>query len=88
MDKNGYDEVIAHADPAQFEQDTIMGKLSSGYIARAADVMPKQGKQAPWKITNNYLADRKELKEAKFNDGVLQFHKRSEQADRKPKLVS
>ena len=88
MDKNGYDEVIAHADPALREQDTIMGKMSSGYIARAADVMPKQGKKAPWKITNNYLADRKELKDASFNDVVLQFHKRGEQVDRKPKLVS
>ena len=40
-------------------------------------------------ITNNYLADRKELKDAKFNDGVLEFHKRGEQtANRKPKLVS
>ena len=88
MDKNGFDEVIAHADPLQRENDTIMGKMSSGYIARAADVMPKQGKQAPWKITNNYLVDRKELKDAKFDDGVLEFHKRGEQADRKPKLVS
>ena len=88
MDKNGFDEVIAHADPLQRENDTIMGKLSSGYIARAADVMPKQGKQAPWKITNNYLADRKELKDAKFNDGVLEFHKRGDQTNRKPKLVS
>ena len=88
MDKNGFDEVIAHADPLQREDDTIMGKMSSGYIARAADVMPKQGKQAPWKITNNYLADRKELKDAKFNDEVLQFQKRGDQTDRKPKLVS
>ena len=88
MDKNGFDEVIAHADPLHRENDTIMGKMTSGYIARAADVMPKQGKQAPWKITNNYLVDRKELKDAKFDDGVLEFHKRGEHADRKPKLVS
>ena len=88
MDKKNYDEVIAHSDPAQFEQDTIMGKLSSGYIARAANIMPKQGKQAPWKISNNYLADRKELKDAQFNDGILQFRKRGDQIERKPKLVS
>ena len=86
------DEILVAAQlygsDKKFEQDTIMGKLSSGYIARAADVMPKQGKQAPWKITNNYLVDRKELKDAKFDDGVLEFHKRGEHADRKPKLVS
>jgi monooxygenase len=50
-----------------------MGKLSSGYISRAVDVLPKQGKCDPWKVTNNYLVDRKALKNAKFDDGVLQF---------------
>ena len=88
MDKNGYDEVIAPSDQAEFLQDTVMGGLPAGYIARAADVMPKQGRHAPWKVTNNYLADRKDLKEAKFNDGILQFHKRDEKLKLKPKLVS
>ena len=50
--------------------------------------MPKQGKHAPWKVTNNYLADRKELKNASFNDDVLQFSKRELDAVKKPKLVS
>lgn len=76
MDKNGYDEVIAQADKAEFMQDTVMGNLSSGYIARAADIMPKQGRHAPWNVTNNYLADRKAFKKARFDDGILQFEKR------------
>ena len=88
MEKKGYDEVVAKADAAEMEEDTVMGSLTSGYIARAADVMPKQGKHAPWKVTNNYLADRKELKNASFNDGVLQFSKREPDAVKKPKLVS
>ena len=57
-----------------------MGKLSSGYINRAA--------HAPWQVTNNYLEDRKSLINAKFEDGILHFHKRSEANERKPKLVS
>ena len=68
--------------------DTVMGSLSSGYIARAANVMPKQGKHAPWKVSNNYLADRKTLKSASFEDGVLKFAKRNTTLDQKPKLVS
>ena len=60
-------------------EDTVMGSLSSGYIARAVDVMPKQGKHAPWNVTNNYLADRKVLKNARFDDGVLKFEKRTKQ---------
>lgn len=88
MDKNGYDEVIAQGDQTELMEDTVMGSLSSGYIARAADVMPKQGKHAPWNVTNNYLADRKVLKNARFDDGVLKFEKRTKQFLPKPKLVS
>ena len=88
MDKNGYDEVIAQGDQTELLEDTVMGSLSSGYIARAADVMPKQGKHAPWNVTNNYLADRKVLKNARFDDGVLKFEKRTKQSLPKPKLVS
>ena len=88
MDKNGYDEVIAQGDQTELMEDTVMGSLSSGYIARAADVMPKQGKHAPWNVTNNYLADRKVLKNAKFEDSVLKFQKHTGVDSRKPKLVS
>ncbi|WP_180037191.1 NAD(P)/FAD-dependent oxidoreductase [Acinetobacter sp. YH16052] len=88
MDQQGYAQVIAQGDQSELLQDTVMGSLSSGYIARAADVMPKQGKQAPWKVSNNYLADRKELKQASFEDGVLKFRKNSNALKHKPRLVS
>ncbi|WP_313585382.1 flavin-containing monooxygenase [Acinetobacter variabilis] len=88
MDQHGYDEVIPEGDAAELLEDTVMGSLTSGYIARAADVMPKQGKHAPWKVSNNYLADRKELKTASFEDGVLKFKTRSSAVPAKPRLVS
>ena len=88
MDQQGYAEVIAQGDQTELLEDTVMGSLSSGYIARAADVMPKQGKHAPWKVSNNYLADRKELKQASFEDGVLKFKKNSKALKHKPRLVS
>ncbi len=90
MNTHNYAEVIAQGDPAEMMPDTVMGSLSAGYIARAVDVMPKQGKHAPWKVTNNYLADRKDLKNAKFEDQVLKFKKLTLQdvAAKKPKLVS
>ncbi|MCO8090531.1 flavin-containing monooxygenase [Acinetobacter pseudolwoffii] len=88
MDQQGYAEVIAQGDQTELLEDTVMGSLSSGYIARAADVMPKQGKHAPWKVSNNYLADRKELKQASFEDRVLKFKKNSKAVKHKPRLVS
>lgn len=73
MDKNAYTEVMAQADPNAFMAETVMGSLSSSYIARAIDVIPKQGKHAPWQVSNNYLADRKQLRKAKFKDAILKF---------------
>ena len=88
MDRQGYDEVIPQGDQTELLEDTVMGSLSSGYIARAADVMPKQGKHAPWRVTNNYLEDRKTLKQASFEDGILKFKQTVPVQLRKPKLVS
>lgn len=88
MEQNKYDVVIPQGDATELLDDTVMGSLSSGYIARAANVMPKQGKHAPWKVTNNYLADRKALKNAKFEDEILKFYKHEAQSTKKPKLVS
>ncbi|HAE64109.1 MAG TPA: monooxygenase, partial [Acinetobacter johnsonii] len=88
MDQRQWAEVIPQGDATELMEDTVMGSLSSGYIARAANVMPKQGKHAPWKVSNNYLADRKTLKSASFEDGVLKFAKRDATLNQKPKLVS
>lgn len=88
MDAEGYDQVLAQGDAAELLPDTVMGSLSSGYIARAAGVMPKQGRHAPWKVSNNYLADRRELKNSSFEDPVLKFAKKSLAAAVKPRLVS
>ena len=88
MEQNKYDVVIPQGDATELLDDTVMGSLSSGYIARAANVMPKQGKHAPWKVTNNYLADRKALKNATFEDEILKFYKHEAQSTKKPKLVS
>ena len=57
-------------------------------LVNGVNVMPKQGKHAPWKVSNNYLTDRKTLKSASFEDGVLKFAKRDAALDQKPKLVS
>ena len=36
MDQHGYDEVIPEGDATELLEDTVMGSLTSGYIARAA----------------------------------------------------
>jgi len=49
--------------------------LSSGYVQRAADAMPKSGNRRPWKVTANYALDTMELRFGKVDDGELRFTK-------------
>lgn len=74
MDQQGYAEVMPAGQPEQLPQ-SVMGSLTAGYIQRATHLMPKQGATSPWKMTNNYLADRKALKHASFEDGILNFRR-------------
>ncbi|MDP2284679.1 MAG: NAD(P)/FAD-dependent oxidoreductase [Pseudohongiella sp.] len=48
--------------------------FSAGYMQRMMHRFPKQGDRAPWLNTQNYASDRKMLRHAPLNDGVMQFH--------------
>jgi len=47
--------------------------FSSGYIRRRMHLLPKQGDRWPWMNTQDYLSDRRRLREEPVDDGVLQF---------------
>ncbi len=47
--------------------------LSSGYIQRVIDKLPKQGSKLPWKLRDNYVLDSMTLRARSFDDGVMQF---------------
>lgn len=47
--------------------------LSAGYILRALDSIPKQGRKVPWRNHDNYIKDRLSLTYGKLDDGVMQF---------------
>ena len=47
--------------------------LTSGYVVRGADAMPKSGNRRPWKVTANYVLDTMELRFGKVDDGELRF---------------
>jgi cation diffusion facilitator CzcD-associated flavoprotein CzcO len=49
--------------------------FTSGYVQRAASILPKQGDRAPWKLHQNYALDRVALKMGKVDDGVMVFSK-------------
>jgi monooxygenase len=66
--------VVAKAAPGQALDEAVMGALSAGYVTRSRDQSPRQGRQAPWRVTHDYLQDRKLLLQAPLDDGILQWH--------------
>ena len=47
--------------------------FTSGYVQRAAGLLPKQGDRKPWKLYQNYLLDLLTLRWGKLADGVMVF---------------
>jgi len=50
-----------------------MGGLNSGYIRRAIDQLPKQGKARPWRIVQDYVRDVPILRYSPIEDASLNF---------------
>ncbi len=74
MNSNGYDTVVPR-DPAPDVEQLPFVDLSSGYIKRALDRLPKSGSKAPWRLKQNYLVDLRVIRNGKIDDGTLEFSK-------------
>jgi cation diffusion facilitator CzcD-associated flavoprotein CzcO len=85
MDRKGYDQVLPHADPHAdadaVEQRPLLG-LSSGYVARAADELPKQGSKAPWFLRQNYVLDLFAMRFARVDNPSLVFSRKRDRGAR------
>jgi monooxygenase len=56
MDERGLTQATPRP-PADMAGSEPFLNLTSGYVQRAAEVLPRQGKSAPWRVHNNYLRD-------------------------------
>jgi cation diffusion facilitator CzcD-associated flavoprotein CzcO len=69
--------------PRLREEDQSMPELpwiddfTPGYMQRRMHLFPKQSDRAPWRNTQNYLLDKKMIRNAPLEDGVLQFQSRN-----------
>jgi cation diffusion facilitator CzcD-associated flavoprotein CzcO len=59
-------------------RDTSLGEepavdLTSGYIQRALDELPKQGSKRPWRLHQNYALDLFEFRFSNVDDGIMEF---------------
>ncbi|UYI49178.1 NAD(P)/FAD-dependent oxidoreductase [Vibrio natriegens] len=52
---------------------SMLDGFAPGYMERAKERMPRQGKEGPWIVTMHYGKDKKTLTEDPIEDGVLQF---------------
>ncbi|MEZ5186716.1 MAG: NAD(P)/FAD-dependent oxidoreductase [Candidatus Nanopelagicales bacterium] len=55
MDEQGYGSVVPH--PRGRLNPRPLLDLKSGYIDRAAGILPHQGQRAPWRMRQNYVLD-------------------------------
>jgi monooxygenase len=79
MDRGGY----AYCTPRNNDPSMIPDAtppLSSGYMQRAKDILPKQGSKRPWKLYQNYAKDLLALRFGSIDDGTLVFTRRAAQS--------
>lgn len=72
MDAQNYTVCTPRFDSTKFSSEPLLD-FDAGYIKRAADLLPKQGSKAPWKVYQNYLRDTFLLKYGSVKDKYLEF---------------
>ena len=75
IDELGADYCVARLSDEDFNMiaKPWIENFSAGYIQRSLDLMPKQGEEDPWRNTQNYALDKKILRDAPLEDGVMTF---------------
>ncbi len=89
MQRKNYAMVVPPMQADGRLEDTVMGSLASGYVRRGADQLPRQGRDAPWKLMNDYVRDVPTLRYGRIEDGVLEFRRpRTSSADTPVEVVT
>lgn len=60
--------------PEALEEEALFD-FSSGYVQRSNDLLPKQSTTMPWRLTQDYLFERKVLLKDPIDDGIIKFSK-------------
>jgi cation diffusion facilitator CzcD-associated flavoprotein CzcO len=68
----GLRQCTPRATEGAASSEPLLG-LSSGYITRAADRLPKQGTRFPWQVHQSYLADHRALMRSPVVDDAMEF---------------
>ncbi|MFD0923681.1 flavin-containing monooxygenase [Saccharopolyspora rosea] len=75
MDRHGHAECRPVAGRAGAGERRPILDLSSNYVLRAADRMPKQGRAWPWAVRQNYLAELVTIRLGRVDDRAMRFRR-------------
>ena len=76
MDAIGADIATpALPDDAGLTHEGIFDEFSSGYLERGKHLMPRNAATLPWRLNQDYVYDRKAMRTAPIEDGVMRFAK-------------
>ncbi|MEP5936725.1 MAG: NAD(P)/FAD-dependent oxidoreductase [Erythrobacter sp.] len=64
--------VLTSEAEAKIDEDDIFD-FSSGYIQRSKHIMPRNAMDYPWRLSQEYISDRKIMRTAPLVDGCLTF---------------
>ncbi len=77
MDAKGATIANPHLADDTMARLPFVEDFSSGYFARSFDQLPKNGDKHPWRVLQNYTAEKKILTQDPVDDGVMVFSKAS-----------
>jgi len=72
MDDKNMRACVPRFDAEKMESEELLD-LTSSYVQRAKNVLPKQGTKAPWKVHQNYLKDLATLKYGSVKGEYLEY---------------
>ncbi len=74
MDSHGYRVCVPQSPDPSLPTEPFVG-LTSGYVLRSVDSLPRQGARTPWRLHQNYLLDLRTLRHGRIADEGLSFHR-------------
>jgi monooxygenase len=72
LDASGDTTVVAHYEDGGAPAESLVD-FSSGYLTRVEHLLPRQGKELPWRLHQNYFKDIRLLRRGKVADKGLVF---------------
>ncbi len=73
MHQQHVEVVTPRAPPGERQEASIMSSLNSGYVQRGAPVLPRQGRELPWRVSNHYERDCEMLLRQPVEDPALEL---------------